>query len=55
LEIGETAVVIALAAAHRPELFDALHYSIDRLKEIVPIWKKEVWADGSAWRSEHGG
>jgi molybdopterin synthase catalytic subunit len=53
LEIGETAVVIALSASHRPELFDALHYAIDRLKEFVPIWKKEVWADGSEWRSEH--
>lgn len=55
LEIGETAVVIALSAAHRPQLFDALHYAIDRLKAIVPIWKKEVWEDGSAWRSEQGG
>ena len=53
LEIGETAVVIALSAAHRPEMFDALHYAIDRLKEIVPIWKKEVWADGEEWVSEH--
>ena len=52
LEVGETAVVIALSAAHRPELFDALRYSIDRLKEIVPIWKKEVWADGEEWKSE---
>ena len=51
LQIGETAVVIAISAAHRPELFDALHYAIDRLKEIVPIWKKEVWADGEEWRS----
>jgi molybdopterin synthase catalytic subunit len=52
LEIGETAVVIALSAAHREEVFDALRYAIDRLKEIVPIWKKEVWADGAEWRSE---
>ncbi len=52
LTIGETAVVIALSAAHRPQLFDALHYAIDRLKAIVPIWKKEVWEDGAAWRSE---
>lgn len=52
LEVGEISVVIALSAAHRPELFDALHYAIDRLKEIVPIWKKEVWSDGSEWRSE---
>ena len=52
LEIGETAVVIALAAAHRPGVFDALRFAIDRLKEIVPIWKKEVWADGEEWKSE---
>jgi molybdopterin synthase catalytic subunit len=52
LQIGEISVVIALSAAHRPEVFDAVHYAIDRLKEIVPIWKKEVWADGAEWRSE---
>ena len=52
LPVGETAVVIALSAAHRPEVFDALRYAIDRLKEIVPIWKKEVWADGAEWKSE---
>jgi molybdopterin synthase catalytic subunit len=52
LAVGETSVVIVLSAAHRKELFDALRYAIDRLKEIVPIWKKEVWADGAAWRSE---
>ena len=52
LPVGETAVVIAISAAHRSELFDALRYAIDRLKEVVPIWKKEVWADGEEWRSE---
>ena len=52
LEIGETAVVIALSAAHRAQLFDALHTTIDRVKEIAPIWKKEVWTDGAEWRSE---
>ena len=52
LEIGEIATVIAVSAAHRPDVFDALRYAIDRLKEIVPIWKKEVWADGEEWRSE---
>jgi molybdopterin synthase catalytic subunit len=50
LEIGETIVVIAVSAAHRAEVFDATHYAIDRLKEIVPIWKKEVWTDGEAWK-----
>jgi molybdopterin synthase catalytic subunit len=52
LEIGETAVVICLSASHRRQLFDALHYAIDRIKQIVPIWKKEVWADGAEWKSE---
>lgn len=53
LHVGETAVVIALSAAHRRQVFDALHYAIDRVKEIVPVWKKEVWADGeSEWKSE---
>lgn len=52
LEVGEVSVVIALSAAHRPEVFEALRYAIDRLKEIVPIWKKEVWSDGSEWRSD---
>ncbi len=53
LEIGEASVVVVLSAAHRPEVFDACRYAIDRLKEIVPIWKKEVWTEGGAeWRSE---
>ncbi|MCJ7739066.1 MAG: molybdenum cofactor biosynthesis protein MoaE [Anaerolineae bacterium] len=53
LAVGEISVVIALSSAHRADTFDALHYAIDRLKEIVPIWKKETWADGSEWRSEN--
>jgi molybdopterin synthase catalytic subunit len=53
LQVGELAVVIALSAAHRSEIFDGVHYAIDRLKQIAPIWKKEVWADGGTeWRSE---
>ena len=52
LEIGETSVVIALSAAHREEVFDAVRYAVDRLKELAPIWKKEVWTDGAEWRSE---
>ena len=52
LEIGDTAIIIALSASHRRQVFDALHYAIDRIKKIVPIWKKEVWADGAEWKSE---
>lgn len=49
LEIGETAVLIAVSSAHRQAAFEACRYVIDRLKEAVPIWKKEVWVDGEAW------
>jgi molybdopterin synthase catalytic subunit len=49
LEIGQASVAIAVAAPHRGEAFEAAQYAIDRLKEVVPIWKKEVWSDGSQW------
>ena len=49
LEVGETSVVIAVSAAHRAEAFAACQYAIDRIKEIVPIWKKEFYEDGSHW------
>ena len=49
LQIGEASVAVAVASAHRGEGIDACHYGIDRLKAIVPIWKKEVWADGEEW------
>lgn len=54
MEIGEVIVVIAVTSAHREEVFSAAHYAIDRLKQIVPIWKKEVWVDGEEWKSESG-
>ena len=46
---GEVAVVIAAAAPHRAEAFDACRHAIERLKQDVPIWKKEVYEDGSEW------
>ena len=49
LDVGETSVVITLAAAHRAGVFDALRYAIERLKEIAPIWKKEIGPDGASW------
>lgn len=49
LEIEDAAVAIAVATPHRPEAFAACRYAIDRIKEIVPIWKKEHWEDGSFW------
>jgi molybdopterin synthase catalytic subunit len=49
LQIGQASVAIAVSAPHRGEAFEAAQYAIDRLKQIVPIWKKEVWNDGSQW------
>lgn len=49
LEIGETSVVIVVSAAHRGAALDACRYGIDTLKCIVPIWKKEYFADGAVW------
>lgn len=49
LEIGEASVAIAVSAPHRHQALAACAYAIDRLKETVPIWKKEVWTDGEEW------
>tara|TARA_B100001123_G_scaffold434281_1_gene560552 strand:+ start:520 stop:960 length:441 start_codon:yes stop_codon:yes gene_type:complete len=49
LEIGEISVLIAVASPHRAEAFDACRFIIDKLKETVPIWKKEVGQNGEAW------
>jgi molybdopterin synthase catalytic subunit len=50
---GDTVVVIAAAAPHRGAAFDACEYAIDRLKETVPIWKKEYFEDGAVWVAAH--
>lgn len=49
LEIGETSLLVAVSAPHRAEAFEACHYCVDRVKEIVPVWKKEVWDNGESW------
>lgn len=49
LEIGETSVLIIVAAAHRGAAFDACRWIIDALKKTVPIWKKEYFEDGAVW------
>jgi molybdopterin synthase catalytic subunit len=54
LEIGETSVAIVVAAQHRRAAFEACQYAIDRLKQIVPIWKKEYFADGAVWGEGEG-
>jgi molybdopterin synthase catalytic subunit len=49
LDIGEASIVIVVTSAHRKPAFEACHYAIDRLKKIVPIWKKEFFEDGAIW------
>ena len=49
LEIGETSVLIVVASAHRAAAFEACRWLIDTLKQTVPIWKKETFADGAVW------
>ena len=55
LEIGEASVLIAVAAAHRADAFEACRYAIDTLKRIVPVWKKEHFEDGEVWVGLQGG
>jgi molybdopterin converting factor subunit 1 len=54
LEVGQPTVLIACASGHRDQgCFEAARYGIDRLKEIVPVWKKEIRPDGSQWVEGH--
>ena len=47
LDLGEISVAVAVSTAHRGHAFEACRWLIDTLKEVVPIWKKELWADGT--------
>ncbi len=47
LDVGAVSVAVAVSCPHRGDAFDACRHAIDRLKELVPIWKKENWADGT--------
>ena len=49
LEISDIAVVIAVSSPHRKDSYEANEYAIERIKEIVPIWKKEIWENGQEW------
>ncbi|EIJ80239.1 molybdopterin biosynthesis MoaE protein [Bacillus methanolicus PB1] len=49
LDISDVAVVIAVSTPHRADAYEANRYAIERIKEIVPIWKKEHWEDGEEW------
>mgnify|MGYP001026357222 FL=1 len=49
VDIGEISLIVGVAAPHRKEAFLACQYSVDLIKKIVPIWKKEVYVDGEVW------
>jgi molybdopterin synthase catalytic subunit len=49
VEPGEASVVIVVASPRRGPVFEASRYAIERIKEIAPIWKREVWSDGYVW------
>lgn len=55
VDIGETSMVVAVGAAHRRPAFEASLYFVDRLKEIVPIWKREFFEGGEVWIGETPG
>ncbi len=52
-QITDPVVFIGTASVHRAEAFEASRYLIDRLKEVVPIWKKETYQDHSTWINAH--
>lgn len=49
LQISDIAVVIAVSSPHRKAAYEANEYAIERIKEMVPIWKKEIWENGEEW------
>ncbi|WP_312039795.1 molybdenum cofactor biosynthesis protein MoaE [Macrococcoides bohemicum] len=49
LQVSEIAVVICVSSPHRKDSYAANEYAIERIKEVVPIWKKEIWEDGEEW------
>jgi molybdopterin synthase catalytic subunit len=54
LAIGEASLLVAVSSAHRAEAFEACLYAVDRIKQTVPVWKKEIWEDGDgAWVAGH--
>ena len=54
LEIGEISLVVAVASPHRQAAFEACQHSVDRIKQAVPIWKKEFFEDGEVWVGSDG-
>ena len=53
LEIGETSLLVAVSSPHRKDAFEACHWAVDRIKEVVPVWKKEIGPNGEVWVEGH--
>lgn len=53
--VTEPTVVIAVGAPHRAEAYEASRYAIEALKARLPVWKKEIYADGAAWKANEAG
>ena len=54
LEIGDISLVVAVSSPHRADAFAACKYAVDRIKQVVPIWKKEFFEDGEVWVGSEG-
>lgn len=55
VDIAEASVIIAVSSPHREVCYEASRFAIETLKQIVPIWKKEIWDDGSEWKGSQSG
>ena len=55
VDIGQTSLLVAVGSAHREAAFEACKYSVNRIKEIVPIWKKEHFVGGEVWIGDADG
>jgi len=54
VEIGETSLLVVVSSPHRHEAFEACQQAVNRIKEVVPIWKKEAWEGGESWLEGEG-
>ncbi len=54
VEIGETSLLVVVSSPHRHEAFEACQQAVNRIKEVVPIWKKEIWEGGESWLEGEG-
>ncbi|GIO31396.1 hypothetical protein J2TS6_25370 [Paenibacillus albilobatus] len=55
VDVQEASVIIAVSTSHRADCYEASRYAIEKLKQSVPIWKKEIWDDGSEWKGHQQG